>query len=169
MTASAVAARQELDPQHAEVVAATLPLIGSRIDDITTAFYSRLFTNHPDLLRNLFNRGNQAQGAQQRALAASIATFATFLVDPNLPHPAELLLRIGHKHASLGITADKYPIVYEHLFAAIVEVLGADTVTDEVAQAWARVYWIMADTLIAMARSMRTPVSPMATSSAGCR
>ena len=32
----------------------------------TAAFYRRMFENHPALLRNLFNRGNQAQGAQQR-------------------------------------------------------------------------------------------------------
>ncbi|MCX2712212.1 globin domain-containing protein [Mycolicibacterium sp. J2] len=145
---------QELDPAHAEIVTATLPLIGAHIDAITQAFYRRLFDNHPELLRNLFNRGNQAQGAQQRALAASIATFATHLVDPNLPHPAELLSRIGHKHASLGIVAEQYPVVHDNLFAAIVEVLGADTVTAEVAQAWDRVFWIMADTLIALERAL---------------
>jgi nitric oxide dioxygenase len=147
MTAT-TAAPVELEPQHAEIVAATLPLIGAHIDEITAEFYRRMFGNHPELLRNLFNRGNQAQGAQQRALAASIATFATHLVDPDLPHPAELLSRIGHKHASLGVTADQYPIVHDNLFAAIVAVLGADTVTDEVAAAWDRVYWIMAETLI---------------------
>ncbi|MEE6169216.1 MULTISPECIES: globin domain-containing protein [unclassified Mycolicibacterium] len=142
------AVRVELEPHHAEIVTATLPLIGANIDEITKEFYRRLFSNHPALWRNLFNRGNQAQGSQQRALAASIATFATHLVDPALPHPAELLSRIGHKHASLGVTADLYPVVHENLFAAIVEVLGAETVTAEVAEAWDRVYWIMADTLI---------------------
>ncbi|MEO3760702.1 globin domain-containing protein [Mycobacterium sp. B14F4] len=147
MTAIA-AAPIELEPQHAEIVSATLPLIGAHIDEITAEFYRRMFAGHPALLRNLFNRGNQAQGAQQRALAASIATFAAHLVDPELPHPAELLSRIGHKHASLGVTADQYPIVHEHLFAAIVAVLGAETVTDEVATAWDRVYRIMAQTLI---------------------
>jgi len=138
----------ELEPRHAEIVSATLPLIGAHIDEITAEFYRRMFGNHPELLRNLFNRGNQAQGAQQRALAASIATFATHLVDPELPHPAELLSRIGHKHASLGVTADQYPIVHDNLFAAIVAVLGAEVVTDEVAAAWDRVYWIMAQALI---------------------
>lgn len=142
--------RQELEPHHAEIITATLPLVGAHIDEITSEFYRRMFGHHPELLRNLFNRGNQAQGAQQRALAASIATFATHLVSPDLPHPAELLSRIGHKHASLGVTADQYPIVHENLFAAIVAVLGADTVTAEVAAAWDRVYWIMADTLIAL-------------------
>lgn len=145
---STTAVPVELEPRHAEIVSATLPLIGAHINEITGEFYRRMFGSHPELLRNLFNRGNQAQGAQQRALAASIATFATHLVDPDLPHPAELLSRIGHKHASLGVTADQYPIVHENLFAAIVAVLGADTVTDEVAEAWDRVYWIMAQTLI---------------------
>ena len=152
MTETIVAA--ELEPDHAEVISATLPLVGAHIDEITREFYRRMFAAHPELLRNLFNRGNQAQGAQQRALAASIATFAAHLVDPALPHPAELLSRIGHKHASLGVTADQYPIVHEHLFAAIVEVLGADTVTAEVAEAWDRVYWIMADTLIVLERGL---------------
>lgn len=148
------AAPAELEPAHAQIVSATLPLIGAHIDEITTEFYRRMFGAHPELLRNLFNRGNQAQGAQQRALAAAIATFASHLVDPALPHPADLLSRIGHKHASLGVTADQYPIVHEHLFGAIVAVLGADTVTPDVAAAWDRVYWIMADTLIALERDL---------------
>ena len=146
--------REELEPAHAEIIRATLPLVGANIDKITGEFYRLMFGNHPELLRNLFNRGNQAQGAQQRALAASIATFATHLVDPELPHPTELLSRIGHKHASLGVTADQYPIVHDNLFAAIVAVLGADTVTAEVAEAWDRVYWIMADTLIELERDL---------------
>lgn len=138
----------ELEPEHAAVIRATLPLVGAKIDEITPLFYRKMFTAHPELLRDRFNRGNQKQGAQQRALAASIATYATHLVDPALPHPRELLSRIGHKHASLGVTADEYRIVHEHLFAAIVEVLGEDVVTPEIAAAWNRVYWLMATTLI---------------------
>jgi len=154
VTAPSGVTRAELAPRRAEIVRATLPLIGERIEDITREFYRRMFAAHPELIRNLFNRGNQAQGAQQRALAASIATFATHLVDPALPHPAEMLSRIAHKHVSLGVTADQYRIVYEHLFAAIAAVLGPDTVTPEVAEAWDRVYWIMADVLIDLERSL---------------
>lgn len=145
---SVLSATPELEPEHAEVIRATLPLIAARIDEITPLFYRKLFTAHPELLRDRFNRGNQRQGAQQRALAASIATYAAHLVDPALPHPRELLARIGHKHASLGVTAAEYRIVHEHLFAAIVEVLGADVVSPEIAAAWDRVYWLMATTLI---------------------
>ncbi|MBH0779576.1 globin domain-containing protein [Nocardia bovistercoris] len=145
---------RELSPEHAEVVRATLPLVGAHIDEITAEFYRTLFGNHPDLLRNLFNRGNQAEGTQPRALAASIARFATCLVDPDLPHPAAMLSRIGHKHASLGITADQYEVVHDNLFAAIVAVLGADVVTEPVAAAWDSVYWAMADTLIELERRL---------------
>ncbi|NEW28392.1 globin domain-containing protein [Nocardia cyriacigeorgica] len=153
-TDSVVRALPELDPEHAETIRATLPLVGAHIDEITTAFYRRLFGNHPELIRDLFNRGNQAQGSQQRALAASVASFATYLVDPQLPHPSAMLSRIGHKHASLGITADQYQVVHDNLFAAIVEVLGADVVTDPVAAAWDRVYWLMADSLIDLEKQL---------------
>lgn len=136
-----------LSSRSADVVRATLPVIGGAIGDITPAFYRRMFAAHPELERDLFNRGNQARGDQQRALAGAIAAYATFLVDDDGPEPDEVLARIAHKHASLGITADQYPIVHEHLFGAIAEVLG-EAVTDEVAAAWSEVYWHMAHALI---------------------
>lgn len=142
-----------LSAESAEIVKATLPVIGAAIDDITPIFYRRMFTAHPELERDLFNRGNQAQGTQQRALAASIAAYATLLVDEDSPDPREVLSRIAHKHASLGIVPEQYPIVHEHLFAAIVEVLG-DAVTPEVGAAWNEVYWNMAETLIDIEREL---------------
>lgn len=140
--------RTELSPEHADVIRATLPLVGSKIDEITPLFYSKMFAKHPELIADTFNRGNQKLGAQQRALAASIATFASMLVNPDAPDPRDLLERIGHKHASLGITEDQYQIVHDNLFEAIVEVLGEETVTPEVAEAWDAVYWIMARVLV---------------------
>lgn len=112
-----------------------------------------MFAAHPELERDLFNRGNQAQGDQQRALAGSIAVYATLLVAEDGPEPREVLGRIAHKHASLGVTEAQYEIVHEHLFAAIVEVLG-DAVTPEVAAAWDEVYWQMAKDLIAIEREL---------------
>ena len=139
---------ERLAPDLEQIVRDTLPLVGARIDEIAPCFYRRMFTARPELLRNTFNRGNQAQGAQQKALAASVATYATLLVDPDAPSPRELLSRIGHKHVSLGITEDQYDIVHEHLMAAIVEVLGEDVVTAEIAAAWDAVYWHLARTRI---------------------
>nr|WP_260152931.1 globin domain-containing protein [Hoyosella altamirensis] len=136
-----------------EVVRATLPAVGAAIGDITPLFYKKMFAAHPELERDLFNRGNQASGEQQKALAGSIATYATLLITPGAPPPRELISRIAHKHASLGVTAEQYLIVYEHLFAAIAEVLGS-AVTSEVAEAWTEVYWDMANTLIEAERGL---------------
>ncbi len=133
-----------LSTKSAETVRATLPAVGSAIGEITPLFYDKMFAAHPELLRDLFNRGNQANGSQRQALAGSIATFATYLVEHPDERPDAMLERIAHKHASLGVRPDQYPIVREHLFAAIAEVLG-DAVTEEVAAAWDEVYWLMAN------------------------
>ncbi|MEV4555496.1 globin domain-containing protein [Kitasatospora sp. NPDC049285] len=142
-----------LSEKSAQTVRATLPVVGGAIGEITGRFYARLFEAHPELLRDLFNRGNQAAGTQRQALAGSIAAFATALVEHSDQRPDAMLARIAHKHASLGVTAEQYPVVHTHLFAAIVEVLG-DAVTPEVATAWDEVYWLMANALIAIERRL---------------
>lgn len=136
-----------LSPQSTAVVKQTLPVVGAAIEEITRRFYATLFADHPALERDLFNRGHQAQGDQQRALAGAIAAFASLLVAEDAPQPDRILSRIANKHASLGVTADQYDLVHDYLFAAIVEVLG-DAVTGEVATAWDEVFWLMADSLI---------------------
>ncbi|MFK4145381.1 globin domain-containing protein [Streptomyces sp. NPDC004065] len=137
-----------LSPESAAVVRATLPAVGGALDEITTRFYATMFSEQPQLLDGLFNRGNQASGEQRRALAGSIAAFAqALLADPDA-RPDALLSRIAHKHAALGVTEDQYTIVHKYLFRAIGDVLG-DAVTPEVAGAWDEVYWLMAGALIA--------------------
>ncbi|MFE7576390.1 hemin transporter [Streptomyces sp. CB01249] len=138
-----------LSESSTATVRATLPAVGAAIGDIADLFYRKLFAAHPELLRDLFNRGNQASGAQRQALAGSIAAFATQLVEQPDTRPDVMLSRIAHKHASLGVTPAQYEVVHTHLFAAIAEVLG-DAVTPEVAAAWDEVYWLMANALIAI-------------------
>lgn len=142
-----------LSEKSRPVIEATLPLVGSRIGEITADFYSRLFAAHPELLDGLFSRVNQRSGDQQRALAGSIAAFATHLVNNPGTLPEKVLARIAHKHASLGITEDQYAVVYEHLFAAIAADL-AEVVTPEIAEAWTEVYWLMADALIKLEKNL---------------
>ncbi|GGW62620.1 globin domain-containing protein [Streptomyces xantholiticus] len=137
-----------LSEQSTPVVRATLPAVGAAIGEITELFYAKLFDDRPELLRDLFNRGNQANGDQQKALAGSIAAFAGMLLEHPESRPDAMLARISHKHASLGITSDQYKLVHRHLFSAIGDVLGA-AVTPEVAAAWDEVYWLMANALIA--------------------
>ncbi|MGV9670165.1 MULTISPECIES: FAD-binding oxidoreductase [unclassified Gordonia (in: high G+C Gram-positive bacteria)] len=130
-----------------EVIAATLPAVSGALGEITPNFYRRLFAAHPNLLDDLFNRTHQTTGEQPMALAGSIAAFAQLQLDEDLPRQRFILDRIAHKHASLGVTRDQYTVVHEHLFAAIVDVLGS-VVTAEVAAAWDELYWEMADLLI---------------------
>ncbi|MFF8945838.1 globin domain-containing protein [Streptomyces sp. NPDC014864] len=142
-----------LSEPSAATVRATLPAVGAAIGEITERFYAGLFAAHPELLRDLFNRGNQAAGTQRQALAGSIAAFATYLVEHPDQRPDAMLSRIAHKHASLGIAPEQYEVVYQHLFAAIADVLG-EAVTPEVAAAWTEVYWLMANALIAIEKRL---------------
>ncbi|MEU0910158.1 globin domain-containing protein [Streptomyces althioticus] len=142
-----------LSEQSAVTVRATLPAVGASLGEITERFYAGMFAARPELLRDLFNRGNQAAGTQRQALAGSVAAFATHLLDHPDERPDAMLSRIAHKHASLGVTPDQYAIVHEHLFAAIADVLG-DAVTPEVAAAWDEVYWLMANALIAVEKRL---------------
>ncbi|MFE4194541.1 globin domain-containing protein [Paenarthrobacter sp. NPDC056912] len=142
-----------LSEKSRPVIESTLPLVGSRIGEITVDFYNRLFAAHPELLDGLFSRANQRSGDQQRALAGSIAAFATHLVNNPGTLPEKVLARIAHKHASLGITEEQYGVVYEHLFAAIAADL-AEIITPEIAEAWTEVYWLMADALIKLEKDL---------------
>ncbi|MFF3612020.1 globin domain-containing protein [Streptomyces sp. NPDC002580] len=136
-----------LSAESAVLVRATLPVVAEALDEITTRFYGTMLHDRPELLDGMFNRGNQAGGTQRRALAGSIAAFATALLDSPDTRPDALLARIAHKHAAVGVTADQYTIVHKYLFCAIADVLG-DAVTSEVAAAWDEVYWLMAGALI---------------------
>jgi nitric oxide dioxygenase len=136
-----------LSDKSRPVIEATLPVVAENIQTIADRFYQHLFGTHPELLDGTFNRGNQAEGTQQQALAGSVAMFASALVNHPDELPWHLLSRVAHKHGSLGITPAQYEVVHEHLFWAIADVLG-DAVTAEVAAAWSEVYWLMAFALI---------------------
>jgi nitric oxide dioxygenase len=142
-----------LSEQNRPIVEATLPVVGQHIGEIAGRFYGHLFGAHPELLNGTFNRGNQARGEQQQALAGSVAAFAAALVTTPDQLPEKLLSRIAHKHASLGIRPDQYRVVHDNLMWAIVDVLG-DAVTPAVAAAWDEVYWLMANALINQERGL---------------
>ncbi len=135
------------------LIEATLPLIAERIEFITPVFYQRMFAAHPELLDGMFNTANQGTGEQPRALAGSIAVFATHLLNNPGTYPEALLSRIAHRHASLGVTSDQYDIVYTHLFDAIAADLG-EAITAPIAAAWSEVYWLMAHALIKLERDL---------------
>lgn len=139
-----------LNPSIRQLVKATAPVLKEHGVALTRHFYARMFEHNPEL-KPIFNQGHQRSGAQQQALAMAVAAYAEHIDDPSVLAP--VLTRIAHKHASLGIRAEHYPIVGQHLLASIREVLG-DAASDELIAAWAAAYGQLADVLIALEREL---------------
>jgi len=123
---------------------ASVPVLREHGLTITRTFYRNMFAAHPELT-NLFNMGNQASGVQQQSLASAVFAYAA-----NIDNAAALgpvVSRIVHKHASVGIKSEHYPIVGRHLLGAIQEVLG-DAATPALISAWDEAYSELATALI---------------------
>lgn len=137
---------------------ASVPVLRQHGVAITTIFYRNLFIEYPDL-KNLFNMGNQAQGLQQQSLAAAVFAYAANINNPEILAP--VISRIVHKHVSLGILPEHYPIVGRHLLGAIKEVLG-EAATQPLLDAWAEAYGLLADALISYEKALyeRSSVAP---------
>ena len=142
-----------LSEKSRPIIEATLPIIAERINDITPDFYRRMFAARPDLMDGMFSRSSQLEGTQPRALAGSIAVFASYIVEHPDSYPDEVLSRVAHKHASLGLKEEEYPTVYKYLFEAIAANLG-DLATPEIVEAWTEVYWLMGNALIKLEKGL---------------
>lgn len=123
---------------------ASVPVLRQHGQAITTTFYRNMFAAHPELT-NLFNMGNQASGVQQQSLASALFAYAANI--DNMAALAPVASRIAHKHASVGLRADHYPIVGFHLLGAIREVLG-EAATEPLLKAWEEAYGSLAQVLI---------------------
>ena len=102
-----------------------------------------MFENNPEV-RPYFNPANQ-DGTQQMALAAAIVAYAKNI--ENLPALSETVRLIAHKHASLMVKPEHYPIVGANLLGALSDVLG-DAATDIIINAWGEAYGVLADVFI---------------------
>ncbi len=104
-----------LSERSAQIVRTTLPAVEPTLAPSPSCSTAACSRNGPELLRDLFNRANQASGAQKEALAGAVAAFATALVEHPDERPRRGARRIANKHASLGITSDQYTLVARHL------------------------------------------------------
>ncbi len=147
-----------LSAKTIEIVKSTAPILEMRGKEITTTFYRNLFVKHPELL-NIFNHANQEKGRQQTALANTVTAAAHYIDKLEVLLPA--VKQIAHKHRSLAIKPEHYPIVGENLLEAIKEVLGGSA-TDEIIHAWAEAYGAIADVFIAVEKEMYEEVQEAA-------
>ncbi|WP_143560533.1 NO-inducible flavohemoprotein [Sporosarcina sp. P13] len=139
-----------LDQKTIDIIKSTVPVLEQHGKTITTVFYKNMFEAHPELL-DIFNHANQSQGRQQTALANTVYAAAQHI--DNLAAIIPAVVQIAHKHVSLGILPEHYPIVGEHLLGAIKEVLG-DAATPEIVDAWAAAYGVIADAFIGVEAEM---------------
>lgn len=130
--------------QQRQLIEQTLPAVEAHAFDITSTFYPLMFGRYPQVL-NYFNQANQIRGTQRHALANAVIIYAKNL--DRLDQLGERVSLIAHKHCSLGILPEHYPIVGECLLAAIAEVLG-DAVNDDIIAAWGAAYQQLADILM---------------------
>jgi len=137
-------------PQQKDLVKATIPALQQHGEAITQAFYKTLFEEHPALL-NIFNPANQQNGGQARSLAASILAYAAHI--DHLDQLGGMVSRIAHKHASLEVQPEHYPIVGEHLLRAIRSVLG-EAATPEILDAWGAAYQQLATIMIGVEQNL---------------
>ncbi|MBA1263750.1 NO-inducible flavohemoprotein [Stutzerimonas sp. NM35] len=127
------------------LIKATVPLLESGGEALTTHFYRLMLAEHPEV-RPLFNQAHQASGDQPRALANGVLMYAKHI--DRLEQLGGLVSQIVNKHVALQVLPEHYPIVGSCLLRAIREVLGSDIATDEVITAWAAAYQQLADILI---------------------
>ncbi|ERN51871.1 NO-inducible flavohemoprotein [Alkalihalophilus marmarensis] len=139
-----------LSKETISIIKSTVPVLEVHGTKITTRFYQMLFERHPELL-NIFNHANQKQGRQQTALANSVYAAAVHI--DRLEEIIPVVKQIGHKHRSLGVKAEHYPIVGETLLDAMVDVLG-DAATDEILAAWGEAYGVIANAFIGVEKEM---------------
>ncbi len=128
-----------------DLIKATVPLLESGGEALTTHFYRMMLSEYPEV-RPLFNQAHQASGDQPRALANGVLMYARHI--DRLEALGPLVAQIVNKHVSLQILPEHYPIVGSCLLRAIREVLGAEIATDVVIDAWAVAYQQLADILI---------------------
>ncbi len=134
-----------LSAEHRAIVTATVPILEQGGEALTRHFYQTLFTDFPQV-KPFFNQAHQHSGDQQRALANGILMYAKHI--ERLEALGPLVNTIVTKHVALQIQPEHYPMVGASLLKAIREVLGAETATDAVLEAWGAAYGQLAEILI---------------------
>lgn len=133
-----------LNQKTIDIVKSTVPALKENGVEITKTFYKIMFENNPEV-KEMFNMDKQESGAQPKALAMTVLAAAQNIDNLEVLLPA--VKKIGQIHVNTNVKPEHYPIVGKNLLLAIKEVLG-DAATDEVLQAWAEAYEVIAKVFI---------------------
>jgi len=133
-----------MKPETFDIIHQTVPLLEQHGEQLADCFYKNMFRNNPEV-NVFFNPAHQQSGAQQHALASVICAYARHIDNPGQLRQA--LEVIFHKHVSLGIKPEHYPIVGNNLLLTLREVLG-EAATTEVIESWTEAYGVLAGIFI---------------------
>jgi hemoglobin-like flavoprotein len=129
-----------MTPQQKSLVQSSFAQVAPIAETAAALFYNRLFDLDPSLCP-LFSGDMQEQG---RKLMQTLAVAVAGLDDLELLVPA--VRALGKRHAGYGVRDDHYVTVADALLWTLATGLG-DAFTPEVRDAWATVYWILANTM----------------------
>ena len=141
-----------LSQKTIDIVKSTVPALKEHGLEITTKFYKTMFENNPEV-KSMFNMDKQESGAQPKALAMTVLAAAQNIDNLEVLLPA--VKKIAQVHVNTNVKPEHYPIVGENLLIAIKEVLG-DAATDEVINAWAEAYEVIAKVFIDVEENIYT-------------
>lgn len=129
-----------MTPQQIELVKKTWVMVVPIADAAAELFYGRLFELEPSY-RKMFKHDMTEQG-KKLMKTINIAVEALDDVEPLVP----TLKQMGADHAGYGVVDRDYNVVGAALLWTLEKGL-ADAFTDEVKNAWAAVYEVLADTM----------------------
>lgn len=129
-----------MTPQQIELVKKTWVMVVPIADTAAELFYGRLFELEPSY-RAMFKRDMSEQG-KKLMKTINIAVDALDDVEPLVP----TLKQMGADHAGYGVVDRDYNVVGAALLWTLEQGLG-EAFTDEVKNAWAAVYEVLADTM----------------------
>lgn len=133
-----------LSPEVLSILKQSVPVLEEKGVEITKTFYDILFERNPEL-KNLFNLANQRNGNQAKALAGAIFAYANLAEHPEQLMP--MVNRIAHKHISLNILPEHYPLVGEALLMALSKELDLP-LEHGLIQSWGEAYQSLAEVFI---------------------
>jgi hemoglobin-like flavoprotein len=129
-----------MTPQQIELVKKTWVMVVPIADTAAELFYGRLFELEPSY-RAMFKHDMTEQG-KKLMKTINIAVEALDDVEPLIP----VLKQMGADHAGYGVIDRDYNIVGAALLWTLEKGLG-EVFTDEVKNAWAAVYEVLANTM----------------------
>lgn len=139
------------------IINATAPVVAANATKITSNFYPKILTKHPELYKyfnesnqRMMNGGKNKESAQSKTLADAVVAYAINI--EKLDNLGSAVTRIVQKHCALGIQPAHYVVVHDNLMESIGEVLG-DAVTAEIAGAWSEAIMALAKILMGLEAS----------------